>query len=134
MPPPIEVQSGTSSATLVLDVGKTNVKLLAMAKDGEILAVERLENRSLEGPPYPHLDTERVWDWLLQAAARLSGRHTIDAVVPTTHGGTAALMSGDRLALPILDYEAEPPQVSPKHLPGWLPRSPRPAAPPCRQG
>ena len=110
MPAETEVRSDTSSATLVLDVGKTNVKLLAMAKNGEILAVERLENRSLDGPPYPHLDTERVWGWLLQAAAGLSGSWEIDAIVPTTHGGTAALMSGDRLALPVLDYEAEPPQ------------------------
>ena len=101
--------SDKPSATLVLDVGKTNVKLLAMAGNGEILAVERLDNRSLEAPPYPHLDTERVWSWLLQAAGELSASWAVEAIVPTTHGCTAALMSGDRLALPVLDYEAEPP-------------------------
>ena len=106
----MEMRFDKPSATLVLDVGKTNVKLLAMAKGGEILAVERLENRSIDGPPYPHLDTEKVWSWLLQAAAGFSASYEIDAIVPTTHGCTAALMGGDRLALPILDYEAEPPQ------------------------
>ena len=121
MPTPMEMRFDKPSATLVLDVGKTNVKLLAMAKGGEILAVERLENRSIDGPPYPHLDTEKVWSWLLQAAAGFSASYEIDAIVPTTHGGAAALMSGDRLALPILDYEAEPPQETAEAFAGAAP-------------
>ena len=99
----------TASATLVLDIGKTNVKLLALNKAGAILDVARMDNHSLDGPPYPHLDTERVWQWLLQSAAAFACGYAIDAIVPTTHGCTAGLVDASGLVLPILDYETEIP-------------------------
>ena len=94
-----------NSSTLVLDVGKTNVKLLVMSKTGHVVDVVRLDNQSLDGPPYPHLDTERIWRWLLETARGFAKKYTIDAIVPTTHGCAAALIHGDDLVLPILDYE-----------------------------
>ncbi len=93
--------------TLVLDVGKTNVKLLVM-DEGSIVDVEKLDNRSLESPPYLHLDTERIWGWLLETTAAFARRYDIRAIVPTTHGCTAAVVAEDGLALPVADYEAEP--------------------------
>ena len=100
------------SSTLVLDVGKTNVKLLVMSKTGHVIDVVRLENQSLDGPPYPHLDTEGIWRWLLKTAAGFAKKYAIDAIVPTTHGCAAALVHDDELVLPILDYETEIPQDS----------------------
>ena len=99
-----------NSSTLVLDVGKTNVKLLVMSKTGHVVDVVRLDNQSLDGPPYPHLDTERIWRWLLETARGFAKKYTIDAIVPTTHGCAAALIHGDDLVLPILDYETEIPE------------------------
>ena len=101
-----------NSSTLVLDVGKTNVKLLVMSKTGHVVDVVRLENRSLDGPPYPHLDTEGIWHWLLETAAGFAKKYAIDAIVPTTHGCAAALVHDDELVLPILDYETVIPEDS----------------------
>ncbi len=97
------------SCTLVLDVGKTNVVLLVMDKAGTILDTARLRNESLDGPPYPHVDTEKIWQFLLEAAADFAANRVIDAIVPTTHGCTAALVNADELVLPIVDYETEVP-------------------------
>ena len=97
-------------STLVLDVGKTNVKLLVMSKTGRVVDVVRLDNQSLKGPPYPHLDTERIWRWLLEKARGFANQYVIDAIVPTTHGSAAALVHADELVLPILDYETEIPE------------------------
>ena len=94
--------------TLVLDVGKTNVKLLVMDEACAIVDVEKLDNRSLDSPPYLHLDTERIWRWLLDTTAAFAKRYDIRAIVPTTHGCTAAVVAEDGLALPIVDYEVEP--------------------------
>ena len=106
---PLESSKNCDNATLVLDIGKTNVKMLVISKTGQVLETERLENKSLEGPPYPHLDTEGIWNWLLLTIPAFVQRYTIDAIVPTTHGCTAALISNSQLALPVIDYETELP-------------------------
>ena len=97
------------SAIVVLDVGKTNVKLLVLSRAGRILDERKLENRSLSGPPYAHLDTDRIWQWMMQTIAELTGDYAIDAIVPTTHGSSAALVDDKGLVLPVMDYEAQPP-------------------------
>ena len=79
-----------------------------MDEGGAIVDVEKLGNRSLETPPYLHLDTERIWRWLLETTAAFARSYDIRAIVPTTHGCTAAVVAEDGLVLPVVDYEAEP--------------------------
>src|SRR3546814_13551116 len=68
-------------------------------------------NRPLPGPPYPHVDVDHVWRWLLDALASAGRRHLIRAIVPCAYGSTAALVGDDGLAMPVMDYEADPPDA-----------------------
>ena len=97
------------AATLVLDIGKTNVKSLVVSKVGTILDVRRSANASLDRPPYLQLDIERVWNWFLDAAAEFAQRHHIDAITITTHGCAAVLVDETGPVLPPMDYECNPP-------------------------
>jgi sugar (pentulose or hexulose) kinase len=93
--------------TVVLDVGKTSAKLCAVDASGKVLSEQRRANATLPGPPYPHLDTEAIFEWAVEGLARIAADREIDAIVPVAHGACAALMAGDALALPVLDYEFE---------------------------
>lgn len=90
----------------VIDIGKTNAKvvLIDMAS-GEQLAVRSTPNTVLAGGLYPHADTERLWAFILDALRDLNQGFGADGISITTHGATAALMAGDAVALPVLDYE-----------------------------
>ena len=94
----------------VLDLGKTNLKLLAIDSDGTILEGATAENRPVAGPPYLHADADEVWRWLMGALRLLNARHPIRAIVPCAYGSTAALIDEAGLVLPIMDYEADPPE------------------------
>jgi sugar (pentulose or hexulose) kinase len=113
-------------ALAVLDVGKTNVKLLAIAPGGGVLAAHGMPTPMRDGPPYPHWDVAPIWDWLLAALAGLGQRFRLRAVIPTSCGSTAALLDAAGLVLPILDYEAEPPAA--------IARAYAEAAPPFAEG
>jgi sugar (pentulose or hexulose) kinase len=95
----------------VIDIGKTNAKV-ALVEGGLEKAVRRTPNAVLRNGPYPHYDTERLWQFILGSLAELNREARIDAICVTTHGATAALIdsSGD-LALPILDYEHDGPDA-----------------------
>jgi len=93
------------ASSVVLDVGKTNAKLCAVDAAGCVQVELRRPSAPLAGPPYPHLDTEGIFDWAVAGLARIAADHEIDAIVPVAHGATAALLAGDALALPVLDYE-----------------------------
>ncbi|MFJ2987503.1 FGGY-family carbohydrate kinase [Collimonas sp. NPDC087041] len=101
----------TTGATVVLDIGKTNVKLTLLDAGGKSLAEQRCPNIIVNDEPYPHHDTERIWDWLLATLRLFSQRADIAAIVPVTHGATAALVDADDLVLPVLDYESTLPQT-----------------------
>ncbi len=62
--------SSKPEAIAVLDVGKTNVKLLAIAPEGKILSSRSAPNAVRRGEPYPHCDTDHIWRWLTAALAR----------------------------------------------------------------
>jgi L-fuculokinase len=96
-------------AVVVLDVGRKEVKLLAIAPDGRLLSVRTAPNETRRGDPYPSCDTEHIWRWMVAALADLGERFTIQAIVPTSYGSTAALVDAAELVLPILELEAEPP-------------------------
>ena len=102
-------------ATIVLDIGKTNVKLVLVAADGAVLAEQRSPNAILPDGLYPHHDTERIWDWMLTAMTAFSRLAQVGAIVPVTHGATAALVDDDGLVLPVLDYEYELPASQQAH-------------------
>lgn len=97
----------------VIDIGKTNLKLVAVDRTGAIHGVETARNAPVDTLPYRHVDQGHIWRWLLTALRTLAGRIDIAAIVPCAHGSTAALIDpgrdDDGLVLPILDYEADPP-------------------------
>ncbi|SDG82788.1 MULTISPECIES: FGGY-family carbohydrate kinase [unclassified Duganella] len=97
------------TATIVLDIGKTNVKLVLLDDTGAVVAERRMANAVVRGGPYPHYDTEHIWSWLLDGLQSYARLAYIGAIVPVTHGATAALVDQDGLVLPVLDYEYEPP-------------------------
>jgi sugar (pentulose or hexulose) kinase len=94
-----------SDATIVLDIGKTNVKLALLDASGATLAERRSPNTIVEEGLYPHHDTERIWAWMLAIMREFAGLAEVTAIVPVTHGATAALVDDDGLVLPVLDYE-----------------------------
>lgn len=90
----------------VLDVGKTNVKVvLHDLSTGADLFVRTRPNAVVAVPPYPHFDVEGIWDFALEALAALAAEHAVDALTVTTHGASAVLLGDDGLAMPVLDYE-----------------------------
>lgn len=97
----------------VIDIGKTNAKL-ALVDLAELREIggRRVPNVVRNGPPYPHVDVETLWAFILNSLAAFQKETGIDAVVVTAHGATGALVDADGgLALPILDYEHEAPQA-----------------------
>jgi sugar (pentulose or hexulose) kinase len=101
-------RSSRPDVVAVLEVGRTEVKLLAITPHGRLLSVRSAPNEVRTGDPYPSCNTEHIWRWMMAALADLGERFTIRAIVPTSYGSTAALVDAADLVLPILDYAAEP--------------------------
>jgi len=93
-------------ALIVLDIGKTNAKLALVDAGGSLLAERRRPNLVLVDGPYPHHDVEGIWQWMLATCREYSALARVSAIVPVTHGATAALVDAAGLVLPVLDYEA----------------------------
>jgi L-fuculokinase len=98
-------------ALIVLDIGKTNAKLALIDAGGKVLSEQRRPNAVLADGPYAHLDTDGLWDWMLATCRAFAALARVSAIVPVTHGATAALIDDGGLVLPVLDYEAELPGV-----------------------
>ena len=97
----------------VIDIGKTNAKVavvdLASLREVDVLTTP---NRVAQDGPYPHYDTDRLWDFILESLEALNRAHAIDALTVTTHGAAAALLDrSGKLALPVLDYEHDGPDA-----------------------
>ena len=88
----------------VLDIGKTNVKVVLFA-EGEETAARTMPNIVRQDGPYPHFDVARIEDFFIDAMADLNRTSGFDAVSITAHGASGALLNGPELALPVLDYE-----------------------------
>ena len=90
----------------VVDIGKTHAKLCVVDATGTTLWSQVLDTPTVDGPPYPHVDVNGIWNWLLGEFREAAAEYRIDAIVPTAHGAACALAAADgSLALPILDYE-----------------------------
>ncbi|MDZ7854648.1 FGGY-family carbohydrate kinase [Sphaerotilus sp.] len=91
--------------TLVLDIGKSNAKLVLIDADGEVLVRTVQANTSVDGPGYIALGVAALEDWLLRTIPQLPRRDEIGVISITTHGAAFCGLDGDGLALPPIDYE-----------------------------
>ncbi|HLQ20122.1 MAG TPA: FGGY-family carbohydrate kinase [Tabrizicola sp.] len=96
----------------VLDIGKTNAKVLVVdLATGLEEVLARTPNAVVRGRPYPHHDLEMLWAFALNGLKQAAA-HGVDAVSITTHGAACVLVDGDGgLALPMLDYEHDGPDL-----------------------
>jgi sugar (pentulose or hexulose) kinase len=90
----------------VLDIGKTNLKLLVASEDGWPLETLSIPNAPDTSGPYLAYNLAGLEDWFLDALAKVSQRHSIGAVIATAHGCGAVLVDEDEPVLPMMDYEA----------------------------
>jgi sugar (pentulose or hexulose) kinase len=96
----------------VLDIGKTNLKLLVASDDGWPLETHSIPNAAHTSSPYLAYDLAGLEEWFLDALAKVSRRHAIGAVIATAHGCGAVLVDADKPVLPMMDYEAvSPPDI-----------------------
>src|SRR5947209_13308303 len=100
----------TEPATIaVLDIGKTNLRLLVASEDGWPLEKHSIPNAANTAGPYLAYDLAGLEEWFLDILAAVSQRHAIGAVIATGHGCGAVLVDGHKPVLPMMDYEAVPP-------------------------
>lgn len=96
----------------VIDIGKTNAKVVLIdSQKRQQVAAKSTPNTVVRDGLYPHADVERLWAFILDSLASLQTAHGVDGISITTHGATAALMAGDALAMPVLDYEFDGPEA-----------------------
>jgi sugar (pentulose or hexulose) kinase len=98
-----------TAVTLVLDVGKTRTKLLAIDADGSLLDHwDHGSKAAASAFGYQALDTAGVKNWLVDTMASLGPlRKSVRTIVPITHGAALAGVHDEALAFPVPDYEFE---------------------------
>ncbi|MEM6615984.1 MAG: carbohydrate kinase [Pseudomonadota bacterium] len=96
----------------VLDVGSTNTKLIVFDQGLNCVFERSRPSVHRPGPPYGWIDPEPVIAFAKETLAEVYERFTIGTIVPCAHGSALALLDeGGALALPVMDYEAEPPDA-----------------------
>ncbi len=99
------------SVVVVLDIGKTNIKLSAATPDGDILETLSTPNVVHDGPPYRHHDVAALESWLIARLADMAARHPVAAVVTAAHGSAGLLVGPSGPVLPMIDYEQPVPEA-----------------------
>jgi sugar (pentulose or hexulose) kinase len=103
------VQALHDDVTLVLDIGKSNAKLLLIGADGRLRDRRVQANASVqavvEGPSYTALGVGALQAWLLDAIPSLANVAPVRRLSITTHGAAFCGIDEDGLVLPPMDYE-----------------------------
>lgn len=93
---------------VVLDIGKTNIKVSALALDNaECIEIQRSPNTVVNDDVYPKADIDSIWEWFKGQLKNIAQHSDIRYITCTTHGATAVCLSGVNVILPVLDYEYE---------------------------
>lgn len=93
----------------VFDLGKTNSKLFVFSPSGEIVDQTRTTPRWENRAGLTVLNEAALYRWMRGSLAEAVERHDVGGVMFSGHGCAFALVAGDELIHPILDYEQEPP-------------------------
>lgn len=95
--------------TLVLDIGKSNAKLLLIDAAGRVRTRHVQPNRALRPsgtePAYGALDVDALQAWFLGTVSRLEEGAAVGRISITTHGAAFCGIDDDGLVLPPMDYE-----------------------------
>ena len=94
--------------TLVIDIGKSNAKLLLLDAAGAVVERHSRANASVSSPlGYPALDVHGLQDWM-QATLRASpNAMRCGHAIASTHGAAVVALDEEGLAWEPLDYEFE---------------------------
>jgi sugar (pentulose or hexulose) kinase len=101
--------AGRNEALAVFDLGKTNSKLFVFDGNGAIIAEERTRPVWYMTSGIRVLADDALSSWMSAALTQAIARHDVGGVMFSCHGCTFALVGGDRLVHPVLDYEQELP-------------------------
>jgi sugar (pentulose or hexulose) kinase len=99
----------TQSAIAIFDLGKTNSKLFVISGTGAVLSEARTSPVWRDEGDLRVLDDETLFNWMRHSLGDAVTTHGVDRIMFSGHGCTFALVQGDRLLHPVLDYEQEPP-------------------------
>ena len=92
----------------VLDIGKTNTKLVVFDAAGKVIAERSQVSAPLKPDaewPYLRLDAERAWAFYLAALNDVGAKFPIEAVSVAAHGAAGVLVTDEGVAAPPVDYE-----------------------------
>lgn len=101
----------TEYPLLVIDVGKTNLKVSTPLFSGAPSMTRASPNFVLSDGPYPSFDIDAIWRWLTNVISQITRRGSVQRICVAAHGAGAALIdsntekSDDGLILPVMDYE-----------------------------
>ena len=98
-----------SGALAVFDLGKTNSKLFVFSPEGTLLDERRTKPVWQDFRGKSVLDGDRLFDWMNHELADVAATHDVARLMISAHGCAFALVRGDELLHPILDYEQEIP-------------------------
>jgi len=91
--------------TLVVDIGKSNARVLVLDADGVVAGQSTRANASAPGPGYTALGVGMLQSWLLEAVPRLPSRERVGRLIVSTHGAAFCAVDDRGLVLPPIDYE-----------------------------
>jgi sugar (pentulose or hexulose) kinase len=94
----------------VVDIGATNSKVVLF--DSLLAEIDRRKTETVhrDGPPYRHIDAQRIVEFAIGAIGELDRVLPVDVIVVSACGSTLGCVDEKgELATPIMDYLAEPP-------------------------
>jgi sugar (pentulose or hexulose) kinase len=102
----------TPRGIAVVDLGATNSKVLLFDAAGQFVTARKMASGHRQAPPYAALDPDAFFTFVPEALRELDQILPIDAIVPCAHGSALACLDAQgQLALPIMDYTAQPPEA-----------------------
>ena len=103
--PPLEQ---TLDLTLVIDIGKSNAKLLLLDASGSVVERHSRANASVPSPlGYAALDVHGLQAWMQDTLRRSAHAQRCAHVIASTHGAALVALAEGALAWEPLDYEFE---------------------------
>ena len=94
----------------VVDIGATNSKVVLYDRDLREIDRRKTETVHRPGPPYAHLAPDEILAFVVRTINELDQTLPVDAISVSAFGATIACVGEDGdLAVPVMDYLAEPP-------------------------